>query len=191
MNRKTGKVVWLYGRPCSGKSTLSASIAEALRTDGISVITLDGDELRSGMNSDLGYSLVDRYENIRRASEMARMMAGKGFWVVCSFVTPTRELRELVRIINNELELCIIFIHASLEVCKKRDVKGHYLKAETRQLTNFTGISSPFEDPLSFDNTIYTNELNVQDATRECLKLILDSKYKPSTKSIFTQFNIL
>lgn len=175
IKRGKGKVIWLYGRPCSGKSTLSSSIAEVLKDEGISVITLDGDKLRSGINGDLGYSLVDRHENIRRASEIARILAEQGYWVVCSFVTPTRALRELVREINNELELSIVYIHASLEVCKKRDVKGHYLKAETRQLSNFTGISSPFEEPVSFNNMIDTDELNIQEATKKCLNLILNS----------------
>jgi len=170
-----GKVIWLYGRPCSGKSTLALSIAEGIKDKGISVITLDGDELRAGINCDLGYSLVDRHENIRRASETAKMLSEKGFWVVCSFVTPTVALRELVQKVNKLVELHQIYIYASLEVCKKRDVKGHYLKAVLEQLTDFTGISSPFEEPIGPYNMIDTDKLNIQKATKKCLDLIFNS----------------
>jgi len=167
-----GKIIWLYGRPCSGKTTLSTSIAEILKKDGKQVIILDGDDLRNGINSDLGYSLDDRHENIRRVSEISRILAKQGYWALCSFVTPTRELRELVRQINSESDLIMINIQASLEVCINRDVKGHYLKAKMHNLSDFTGISSPFEEPLTFENTIDTDKLSIHEATRECIKLI-------------------
>jgi adenylylsulfate kinase len=176
INSSKGKVIWLYGRPCSGKSTLSASMAKALKNDGIQVITLDGDALRSGINSDLGFSLADRHENIRRASETAKLLAEQGFWVLCSFVTPTRALRKLIGEINHDLALIMIYIHASLEVCKKRDVKGHYFQAETRQLSDFTGISSPFEEPESYVDTIDTEALDIQQATKKCMDLILNER---------------
>ena len=170
-----GKVIWLYGRPCSGKSTLAFTIAEGIKNIGISVITLDGDDLRAGMNSDLGYSLLDRHENIRRASETAKMLSEQGFWVVCSFVTPTIALRELVQKVNKSVELHQIYINASLEVCKKRDVKGYYLKAASEQLANFTGISSPFEEPIGSYNMIETDKLDINKATKKCLDLIFNS----------------
>jgi adenylylsulfate kinase len=168
-----GKIIWLYGRPCSGKTTLSSSIAEVLKNASKSVIILDGDALRFGINSDLGYSLFDRHENIRRASEIAKILARQGYWVLCSFVTPTRELRELVRQINSESDLLMINIQASLEVCIKRDVKGQYLKAKMNNLNEFTGISSPFEEPLSFENTINTDSISIVEATQKCLDLIM------------------
>ena len=169
-----GKIIWLYGRPCSGKTTLSSSIAEVLKIENKPVIILDGDELRFGINSDLGYSLTDRHENIRRVAEIAKILAGQGYWVLCSFVTPTRELRELVRRINTGSDLIMINIQASLEVCIKRDVKGHYLKAKMHNLTEFTGISSPFEEPLAFENTINTDDISIAEATRKCLALIMN-----------------
>lgn len=171
-----GKVIWLYGRPCSGKTTLSSSIALELKSRGLLVINLDGDELRKGINSDLGFSLVDRHENIRRTSEIAKLLAGKGFWVVCSLVTPTRELRKLVSNIMSELDFHLLYIHASFDVCRQRDVKGHYFRAETNQLSNFTGISSPFEEPVSINETIDTDKLTIQEATKHCLELILNTK---------------
>ena len=174
MKKGKGKIIWLFGRPCSGKSTLASSITEELTDKGISVITLDGDELRKGINGDLGFTLADRHENIRRASEIAKLLAEKGYWIVCSFVTPTKVLRELVSEITNELELHLFYIHASIEVCKIRDVKGHYFKAEKGQLSNFTGISSPFEEPVAYTNMIDTDELNIQMATKKCLDLIVN-----------------
>jgi len=171
-----GKVIWLYGRPCSGKTTLSSSLAEVLKIEDKPVIILDGDELRFGINSDLGYSLTDRHENIRRVSEIAKILAGQGFWVLCSFVTPTRELRELVRQINSESVLIMINIQASLEVCINRDVKGHYLKAKMHNLSDFTGISSPFEEPLAIENTINTDDISIAEATQKCLDLIMNQK---------------
>jgi len=172
-NSRNGKVVWLYGRPCSGKSTLSSYISEALKKEGIPVIVLDGDELRHGINSDLGYSLNDRLENIRRASEIAKLLAKQGFWIICSFVTPTRELRDLVSTINTESELIVIYIHATLEVCVKRDVKGQYFEAKKQNISNFTGISSPFEEPVLFNKAINTVELNILEATEKCMELIM------------------
>ena len=172
--KSNGKVIWLYGRPCSGKTTLSTSITKELKNGGRSVIILDGDDLRHGITYDLGYSLTDRYENIRRASEIAKLLAEQGFWVVCSFVTPTRELRKLVREINKDLDLVMIHTQASLEVCIKRDVKGHYLKAKMQNLSDFTGISSPFEEPEVFEKTVDTNELSIVEATRICLEFIIN-----------------
>ena len=89
VNGSMEKVIWLYGRPCSGKSTLTYAMSESLKAKGISLITLDGDELRLGVNADLGFSQTARLENIRRASEIAKLLASKGFWVICSFITPT------------------------------------------------------------------------------------------------------
>lgn len=172
--KSSGKVIWLYGRPCSGKTTLSTSITNELKSIGKSVVILDGDDLRKGITHDLGYTLTARFENIRRASEIAKLLAMQGFWVVCSFVTPTRELRELVKSINKDQDLIMIHTQASLEVCIKRDVKGHYLKAKMQNLADFTGISSPFEEPAASEKTVDTSELSIQEATSSCLEFILN-----------------
>lgn len=169
-----GKVIWLYGRPCSGKSTLSSTIAEVLKQNGKLIVTLDGDDLRKGINSDLGFTLADRFENIRRAAETARLMAKQDFWVICSFVTPTHELRDLVKKTLTGLDYVLINIYASLDVCIERDVKGHYSEAQKQSLLDFTGISSPFEEPKRSENIIDTTELNVDEATRKCIAMILN-----------------
>jgi len=172
VNRSVGKVIWLYGRPCSGKSTLASAISESLKAKGISLITLDGDELRLGVNADLGFSQTDRLENIRRVSEIAKLLAAKGFWVICSFITPTIELRELVSKINLEIDLVLIYVHASFESCQKRDVKGHYFKANKGLIANFTGVSSTFEEPMGESNWIDTDELSIEDANKKCVEFI-------------------
>jgi len=168
-----GRIIWLYGRPCAGKTTLCDRLSEIFNANGLPVITLDGDELRETINRDLGFSLEHRHENIRRASEIAGILAKKGFYVLCSFVTPTIELRELVQDINRDAELSQIYIKTSIEECTRRDVKGHYLKANNGGLPNFTGISSPFEESVETNGAIVnTDELTVNEAVAECLKIL-------------------
>jgi len=173
VNSSIGKVIWLYGRPCSGKSTLASAISESLKAKGISLITLDGDELRLGVNADLGFSQTARLENIRRASEIAKLLVSKGFWVICSFITPTIELRELVSKINLESDLVLIYIHASFESCQRRDVKGHYLRATKGLIANFTGVSSTFEEPVRECNWIDTDEMSIEEASKKCMEFVL------------------
>ncbi len=168
-----GKVVWLFGRPCAGKTTLANSIHKALVQRDQPAILLDGDELRQGINKDLGFSLPDRHENIRRTAEMARLLASKGFWVICSLVTPTEKLRELVKQTIASSTLTMIYVAASLNVCMARDSKGHYKKAQRGDLANFTGLGSPFEEPKNFDAVIETSKLSLQASIEQCLKIIL------------------
>ena len=179
VNRTNGKVIWLYGRPCSGKTTLASAISESLKAKGVSLITLDGDELRLGVNADLGFSQTARLENIRRASEIAKLLATKGFWVICSFITPTIELRELVSKINLESDLVLIYIHASFESCQRRDVKGQYSRANKGLIANFTGVNSTFEEPVGDFNRIDTDELNIEEACKKCLEFILKNWGQP------------
>ncbi|MFY9153928.1 MAG: adenylyl-sulfate kinase [Prolixibacteraceae bacterium] len=168
-----GQIIWLFGRPCAGKTTISNRLAQSLKADGIPVITLDGDELRATINCDLGFSLEDRFENIRRASELARILSRKGYFVVCSFVTPTKELRELVSTINNDAKLSLIYIKTSVEECIRRDVKGHYRKARMSAISDFTGISSPFDEPDEINcETIETDDMTVAEAVGRCLLIV-------------------
>ncbi|MBW8333277.1 MAG: adenylyl-sulfate kinase [Prolixibacteraceae bacterium] len=168
-----GQIIWLFGRPCAGKTTISNRLAESLKADGTPVITLDGDELRATINRDLGFSLEDRYENIRRACELARIFSLKNYHVVCSFVTPTIELRDLVLTINKDAKLSLIYIKASVEECIRRDVKGHYREARNRTISDFTGISSPFEEPEEFNSHIVeTDNITVMEAVEKCLLIV-------------------
>ena len=171
---QNGRVIWLYGRPCAGKTTIGKWLAVLLRSEGKEALTLDGDELRRGMNADLGFSEEDRRENIRRVAELAKVLSGKGFDVVCSFVTPTRELRRLVEAVLTGIELHLVFINTSFNVCMQRDIKGHYKKAREGKIIDFTGIGSPFEEPDKHDNghVLPAEGLPVDDLVKACLKMI-------------------
>jgi len=170
-----GKIFWLFGRPSSGKTTITQKAAEVLKSTNLKIVILDGDELRYGINKDLGYSIKDREENIRRSAEIARLLASKGFIVLCSFITPTNDLRKSVLKVCNDTETQLIYVNASLNVCIARDVKGHYRKAINGEIKNFTGIGSPFDDPVGVIDfkMIETSDLEIKDAVDQLLKLIL------------------
>ena len=167
-----GRVVWLFGRPCAGKTTIGSRLSAFLKGLNYPVITLDGDELRGTINRDLGFSPEDRYENIRRSAEMARVLAKKGIVVVCSFVTPTNKLRNLINEILFDVPNDLIFINTSLEECKRRDTKGHYRQAQTGVISDFTGVGSPFEEPVGEHHILNTKDLNIDEAVEKCFRFI-------------------
>jgi len=140
-------VFWLYGLSGSGKSTLAVEMEKRLHQQGIHSVVLDGDNLRSGLNSDLGFSAEDRCENIRRVSEMAKLFAESGIIALVSLITPLREFRKNAKSIIGELDFHEVFIKASFNTCKERDVKGLYAKAEEGMVASFTGQGSEFEEP--------------------------------------------
>ena len=142
-----GMVCWLYGLSGSGKSTLALEMEKRLHQQGIHSVVLDGDNLRSGLNSDLGFSDEDRGENIRRVSEMAKLFAESGIIVLVSLITPLREFRKNAKSIIGELDFHEVFVRASFNTCKERDVKGLYAKAEKGMVASFTGQGSEFEEP--------------------------------------------
>ena len=168
------QVIWLFGRPCAGKTTLATAIHNHLTQRGVSSIILDGDELRKGLNKDLGFSLHDRQENIRRTAELARLIASKGIFVICSLVTPTQKIRNLVRQTIQDKILTMVFVEASLSVCISRDSKGHYSQARKGHLTDFTGIGSPFEVPKNYDCLVNTTELTPEEAAEKVLAAIIE-----------------
>lgn len=169
---KKGEVIWFFGRPCAGKTTLAKSVENRLIDRSIKTISFDGDELRKGLNKDLGFSITDRKENIRRAAELANLFASKGYCVVCSFVTPTEEIRNMVKSIIKNSPLFMIFVNAPLNICISRDVKGYYKLAKEGDLSDFTGINSPFEKPINADVTVNTEKLSLTEATEKCLVII-------------------
>ena len=142
-----GIVFWLYGLSGSGKSTLALEMEKRLHQQGIHSVVLDGDNLRTGLNSDLGFSDEDRGENIRRVSEMAKLFAESGIIVLVSLITPLREFRKNAKSIIGELDFHEVFVRASFNTCKERDVKGLYAKAEKGMVSSFTGQGSEFEEP--------------------------------------------
>ena len=145
--KQRAKVAWFTGLSGSGKSTLAQALEKELYHQGYLTKLLDGDNVRTGLGNNLGFAVADRRENIRRVAEVAKLFAQAGVVVLCSFVSPTREIRQLAREIIGAGDFLEIYVNAPLEVCEARDVKGLYQKARAGVIKDFTGIDSPFEAP--------------------------------------------
>ena len=171
--KQRGVVLWFTGLSGSGKSTLAINVERELFTSGYLTQILDGDNIRSGLNKDLGFSEEDRKENIRRIAEVAKLFANCGVVTLTSFVSPTREIRELAADIIGEGVFYEIYVNAPLEVCEERDVKGLYKKARAGEIKDFTGIHQPFEAPENPFLEIRTDQMSVNEATEKILRAIL------------------
>ncbi len=169
--RQRGLVVWLYGMSGSGKSTIANAAEKVLHHQGRMTTILDGDNLRTGLNKHLGFSDDDRRENIRRAANVAKILADQGIIVLVSVITPRQELRDLARDIIGD-DYHEVYIKASYELCEKRDVKGLYAKAAVGEIENFTGKDSAFEEPLAPDLLIDTEGQSVEDSVFTLLESI-------------------
>jgi adenylylsulfate kinase len=168
-----GLAIWMCGLSGSGKSTIANAAERVLHQQGRFTIILDGDNLRTGLNSNLGFSDEDRLENIRRIAEMTKVLVENGAIVFISAITPKGELRDLARGILGEENLFEVYVKASYEACEKRDVKGLYAKAARGEIKDFTGKSSSFEPPMSPDLTLDTETLSIEDAAIELIEAIL------------------
>lgn len=167
-----GKVLWFTGLSGSGKSTIAEAVERRLFKNGYFVKVLDGDNIRSGINSNLGFSLEDRKENIRRIAEVSKLFLDSGVIVLCSFVSPTTEIRELAKTIIGDEDFCEVFVDTPIEICEQRDVKGLYKKARAGEIKGFTGIDSPFESPKNPALIIKTENRSVIDCVNDVLELI-------------------
>ena len=165
-------VIWLFGLPSSGKTTLARALHDHLAVQGRQVVLLDGDDLRAGLCADLGFSDADRRENLRRAAHIAKLLCEQGHTVICAFVTPKEHHRGLIRQILGE-RVKLVHIDCPLEVCIRRDVKGLYAKAAARQMSDMTGTQDAFEPPLGLPLVIPTHELSIEQAL-ERLQQICD-----------------
>ena len=165
--KQRGTVVWLYGLSGSGKSTLANALERRLRDEGIFTQLLDGDNIRSGLNSNLGFSDDDRRENIRRVAEVAKLFATAGVVTIAAFICPRSELRTLARDIVGAQDFFEVYVECSFETCEARDVKGLYAKAKAGGVEQFTGRDSAFEPGVSPDLTLNTDELNEADAAQQ------------------------
>ena len=145
--KQSGLVVWLFGLSGSGKSTIAIGLEQKLHADGIFTQLLDGDNIRTGLNNNLGFSDEDRQENIRRIAEVAKLHAQIGIVTIVSFITPKRALRQSAKEIIGATDYLEVFVHCSFETCESRDVKGLYAKAKAGQVPQFTGKDSSFEPP--------------------------------------------
>ena len=149
--KNPGAILWLTGLSGAGKSTLSQEMRIQLERKGVSVAILDGDQLRSGLNSDLGFSLLHREENVRRTAEVARLFTAYHPLVIVALVSPTQKIRDTARTIARGLRFWEIFIDTPLSICEARDAKGLYARSRRGELVEFTGLSSPYEIPLNPD----------------------------------------
>ena len=174
LNGHNGRVVWLTGLSGSGKSTIANALEVELNRQGRSTYILDGDNIRQGLNKDLGFKTADRVENIRRIAEVSKLMLDAGLIVITSFISPFRSERDAAKSLFNSNEFLEIFVDVPLEIAEKRDPKGLYKKARQGQLPQFTGIDSPYEPPVDPDLLLKTNESSLQECVESLLSLLAD-----------------
>jgi len=172
LNQKS-RVVWMTGLSGAGKTTIAQHFEVALNKRGYLTQVLDGDNIRSGINNNLGFSEEDRYENIRRISEVSKLLMDSGIICINSFISPTNEIRDMAKKIIGEENFIEVFVDAPIEVCEQRDVKGLYEKARRGEIKNFTGIDSPFDVPDDADVVLHTDQLSVDECVEVCLQHIL------------------
>jgi len=165
----SGKIIWLFGLSGAGKSSIAKRTQDILKSYNKTCFILDGDDLRSGLNADLGFSEEDRYENIRRAAEVAILLSRTSDIVICTFITPKKEYRDLVQRTLKDHIYHTICINTPLSECEKRDTKGLYKKARNGELEHFTGINSPYELPEENTDFIETIDTSINDAAWELL----------------------
>lgn len=170
--------IWLTGLSGSGKSTIAKGVEHKLFENGIITKLLDGDNLRTGLNGNLGFSEEDRAENIRRVAEVAKLFVNTGIVTLCSFVSPTYKIREKAAEIIGE-DFLEVYVKASFETCAERDVKGLYKKALAGEIKNFTGLDAPFEEPEKPFLTIDTNMKDVEESIESLYESII-KRIKPN-----------
>ncbi|MBD0823861.1 adenylyl-sulfate kinase [Aestuariibaculum marinum] len=175
LNKHKPCLIWFTGLSGSGKSTIANLLEKELHKQQIHTYTLDGDNLRRGLNKDLGFTKEDRTENLRRTAEVARLFIDAGMVVIAAFISPYNSIREMIKTIVGEAYYIEVFVNTPLEICEQRDVKGLYKKARAGEITNFTGISAPFEEPLSPTIEIETVEVAPEEAVKRILEVL---KYK-------------
>lgn len=168
-----GVMLWLTGLSGSGKSTIAIALERELHKRGLLCRILDGDNIRSGINNNLGFSAEDRVENIRRIAEIGKLFVETGIITIAAFISPNNELRQMAARIIGAERFLEIYVSTPLEECEKRDVKGLYAKARRGEIKNFTGISAPFEAPEHPALSLDTSKLSVKESVDTLLELLL------------------
>lgn len=166
--------IWFTGLSGSGKTTLAAGLEQKLYNEGFLTQVLDGDNIRSGINNNLSFSVEDRYENIRRIAEVTSLFIDCGVITLNTFISPTEEIRSMAEKIIGKDDFFEVFVDTPLEVCEQRDVKGLYQKARAGKIKNFTGIDSPFETPANPGITIKTADITIEEGVESLFETVLE-----------------
>lgn len=172
LNQK-GKVVWLSGLSGSGKTTIAKGVEKELHQRGFICQVLDGDNIRSGINNNLGFSLDDRLENIRRIAEVSKLFINCGIITINSFISPTEKIRNIAKEIIGEDNFIAVYVNAPVSVCEERDVKGLYKKARAGEIKDFTGVNTAFEPVVNPDVEVFTDKMCVEDSVQKIIDFIL------------------
>lgn len=179
LNNHKSTTVWFTGLSGSGKSTLSVALEKELHELGIHTYRLDGDNIRFGLNSDLGFSPQDRTENIRRIGEVAKLMVDAGLITLTAFISPFRKDRDKAREIIGHENFIEVYVKCSLETCETRDPKGLYKKARAGEIKEFTGIDAPYEEPVHPEIIIDTEKLSLSESVQVIVQFLQDKNIIP------------
>ncbi|NOX89963.1 MAG: adenylyl-sulfate kinase [Calditrichaeota bacterium] len=174
--KQKGCVIWFTGLSGSGKSTLAHAVEEKLYKNGHLTFVLDGDNIRHGLNKNLGFSPEDRAENIRRIGEVAKLFADAGVITMTAFISPYRKDRDKARALLNEGQFIEVFVKVPLEVAEERDPKGLYKKARAGEIKDFTGIDAPYEEPLNPELVIDTSKLSLEESAQKVIDYLKETK---------------
>lgn len=166
-------MIWFTGLSGSGKSTIAIALERELQKRGLLCRILDGDNIRSGINNNLGFSAEDRIENIRRIAEIGKLFVDTGIITIAAFISPNNDIREMAANIIGKEDFMEIYVSTPIEECERRDIKGLYAKARKGEIKNFTGISAPFEAPQHPALSLDTSKLSVEESVNKLLELIL------------------
>lgn len=177
LNGHSSAVLWFTGLSGAGKSTLSVAVEQELHRRGIRTYILDGDNIRHGLNKNLGFSPEDRKENIRRIGEVSKLFVDAGVMVLTAFISPYRADRDMVRELVEDNEFVEIYVHCPLEACEQRDPKGLYKKARNGEIQNFTGIDAPYEAPEHPELVVETDKQPLEQAVGQVIRFLEEKGY--------------
>ncbi|RMG00227.1 MAG: adenylyl-sulfate kinase [Nitrospirae bacterium] len=177
LNGHKSGLVWFTGLSASGKSTIAHLVEKELHTMGVRTYVLDGDNVRHGLNANLGFSREDRKENLRRIAELSRLFVDAGILVLAAFISPFKSDREYIRNRFSKDNYLEIYVKCSVEECERRDPKGNYRKAREGIIKNYTGISSPYEEPENPDLVLDTERIDIDTAAKMVLNLLTERKF--------------
>ena len=179
-DKEKGFTLWFTGLPCSGKTTIADLAAEQLNKQGFKVECLDGDIVRQGLTNDLGFSKEDRDKNIERVTFVAKLLSKNGIATIVSFVSPYKELRQHAR--ENITNFIEVYVKCPVEICKDRDVKGMYEKAAKGEISNFTGVDDPFEEPDNPELVVETDKESLEESAAKVLHILTEKGYLDNQK---------